>query len=132
MGLVLAGLRPNIFMIGVGMFILLFSVPLGGGVSQAMFQVKIAPDVQGRVFAIRAMISRSMMPLAFLIAGPLADRVLGPLMASDGALGSGKLGNLLGSGAGRGIGLGFVLSGLILALRLRAGLRQPAPAPAGR
>jgi len=113
-GLVLAGLRPNILMIGVGMFILLFSVPLGGGVSQAMFQVKVAPDVQGRVFAIRAMISRSMMPIAFLIAGPLADHVLGPLMTSSGVLGSGKLGYLLGTGAGRGIGLGFVLSGLIL------------------
>jgi len=115
-GLALSGLAPNIFLIGAGMFILLFSVPLGGGASQALFQTKVAPDVQGRVFAARAFISRSMMPLAFLLAGPLADYVLEPLMARDGLLGSGPLGDLLGAGPGRGIGLAFVFSGLMLVL----------------
>jgi MFS family permease len=116
LGLALAGLRPSVLLTGVGMFVLLFNVPLSSGVSQAMFQAKIAPDVQGRVFATRAFISRSMMPVAFMLAGPLADRVLEPLMAVNGALGSGPLGSLLGTGPGRGIGLAFVGSGLLLAL----------------
>ena len=115
-GLALAGIRPSVWLVAAGMFILLFNVPLSSGVSQALFQAKVAPDVQGRVFATRAFISRSMMPLAFLISGPLADHVLEPLMAVDGVLGSGLLGAILGAGPGRGIGLAFVASGLLLLL----------------
>ncbi len=113
-GLTLAGISASMFAIAAGMFILLFNIPLASGSSQAIFQVKVAPDVQGRVFAIRSMISRSVTPLAFLLAGPLADRFLEPLMEADGALGSSLLGSWLGTGPGRGIGLGFVLSGLCL------------------
>ncbi|HLA98123.1 MAG TPA: MFS transporter [Anaerolineales bacterium] len=113
-GLALTGVSHLVVLIGFGMFVMLFSVPLASGPSQAIFQSKVAPQVQGRVFAIRSMISRSIMPLAFFLAGPLADRLLEPLMAVDGSLGAGLAGSLLGSGPGRGIGLGFVLSGLCL------------------
>jgi hypothetical protein len=56
-----------------------------------------------------------MMPLAFILAGPLADRLAEPLMTPGGALASGPLGSLLGTGPGRGIGLVFVMAGLLLA-----------------
>lgn len=113
-GLMIGGVSASVVTIGLGMFLLLFSVPLASGPSRAIFQVKVAHEVQGRVFAIRNMISRSIMPLAFLLAGPLADRVLEPSMRVDGALGMSFLGELFGTGAGRGIGLGFVVSGLCL------------------
>jgi hypothetical protein len=58
------------------------------------------------------MVARSMAPLAYLLAGPLADRVFNPLLLADGPL-AGSLGNVLGSGPGRGIGLIFVLMGAI-------------------
>jgi len=60
------------------------------------------------------MISRSMMPLATLVAGPLADYVFDPLMAADGALGSTWVGQVVGTGPGRGIGLMYILSALLL------------------
>ncbi|MBN2145788.1 MAG: MFS transporter [Anaerolineales bacterium] len=111
-GLALTGLRsPAIFPI-LGLSIMLFAVPLASGSSQAIFQTKIAPEVQGRVFAIRSMISRSMMPLAFLLAGPLADYIFEPLMKSGGALAASPFGALLGTGPGRGVGLMFVFAGL--------------------
>jgi DHA3 family macrolide efflux protein-like MFS transporter len=113
-GLLVAGLRSSALFVGAGMFILLFCIPLASAPSQAIFQTKIAPGVQGRVFAIRSMISRSMMPLAFLLAGPLADRIFEPLMQPGGALATTFLGTFLGSGPGRGIGLMFLLSGLTL------------------
>ncbi|MBN2385926.1 MAG: MFS transporter [Anaerolineales bacterium] len=112
-GLIVTGLRPGAVYISAGMFILLFMIPLASGLSQSVWQVKVAPDVQGRIFSIRAMLSRSMMPLAFLLAGPLADHVFEPLMRANGALANTFVGSLLGSGPGRGIGLIFVLSGLI-------------------
>jgi hypothetical protein len=113
-GPLVAGLRPSGVVVAAGMFILLFCVPFASGSSQAIFQTKVAPGVQGRVFAIRGMIARSMTPLAFLIAGPLADYVFEPWMQEGGGLASTVLGDLIGSGAGRGIGLIYVTSGLIL------------------
>ena len=113
LGLTIAGLQANPYLIGAGMFMLMFSLPFASGSSQAIFQTKVAPDIQGRVFAIRGLIAQSMMPLAFLISGPLADKVFEPLMSTSGGLSSTAIGSLLGTGVGRGIGLMFAISGLI-------------------
>jgi hypothetical protein len=112
LGVFLIGLRASPVSIGAGIFVLLFFVPLASGPAAAIFQSKVDPAVQGRVFAMRSMISRSMMPLAFLTAGPLADYVFEPWMAEGGVLASTVIGRLLGTGAGRGMGLMFVISGL--------------------
>ncbi len=113
-GLFISGLAPLLWVVSAGFFLLMFAVPFGSGMSQALFQSKVAPEVQGRVFATRTMISRSMMPLAFLLAGPLADGVFEPLMRPGGALARGPLGALLGAGPGRGIGLLIMLAALLL------------------
>lgn len=60
------------------------------------------------------MISRSMMPLAFLLAGPLADQVFEPLFRQDSPLSTTPLGTIIGTGPGRGIGFLFMVSSLIL------------------
>jgi MFS transporter, DHA3 family, macrolide efflux protein len=115
-GIGLAGLNESALVTGAGMFVLFFAIPIASGCSMAITQSKIEPSVQGRVMAMRGLISQSMMPLAFVLAGPLADRVFGPLMLQGGALASSPIGALLGTGPGRGIGLMFVLSGLVLLL----------------
>lgn len=56
-----------------------------------------------------SMISRSIMPLAFLTAGPLADYVFEPMMQPDGLLANSIIAGLIGSGPGRGIGLLFLI-----------------------
>ena len=112
-GMIIAGLRPNPLVVGFGFFWLMLFIPLASASSQAVFQSKVAPDVQGRVFSIRSMISRSVMPLAYLTAGPLADRVFGPLMDTGGAWANTFLGTLLDVGPGRGIGLMFIVSAVI-------------------
>jgi MFS transporter, DHA3 family, macrolide efflux protein len=120
-GIVLMGLRPSAFLIGAGLFVLLFCIPMASGLSQAIFQTKVAPEVQGRVFATRGMISRSITPIAYLLAGPLADGVFEPLMATgEGRLAGTVIGGLLGTGVGRGIGLMFVTSGLFLLMATAA------------
>jgi hypothetical protein len=80
LGIFVAGLHPNAMVIGAGFLILQFFVPFASSASQAIFLSKVEPGVQGRVFSVRLLISRSMMPLAFLLAGLLADRVFEPLM----------------------------------------------------
>jgi MFS transporter, DHA3 family, macrolide efflux protein len=114
LGLVIVGLHASALVISIGFFIMLFCVPLGSGASQALSQAKIEPSVQGRVFSMRSMVSQSMMPVAFAISGPLADKVFGPLMMPGGALASTFLGQIFGVGVGRGIGLMFTTAGLFL------------------
>lgn len=113
-GQVITGLQPSAWTVGAGLFLILFGVPIASGCSTAISQTKIDPSVQGRVFAIRGMISQSMMPLAFGLAGPLSDLVFEPLMRQGGALASSLPGQLLGVGPGRGVALMFVLGGLVL------------------
>ncbi len=113
-GLLMIGLRPLTWTIAIGQFVFLFFIPIAAALSQAVWQVKIPPDIQGRVFAMRAMLSYSVIPLANLIAGPLADRVFEPLMAEGGALANTFLGNLLGVGPGRGIAVIFIISAIFL------------------
>lgn len=104
LALAIAGLRPDPLLIGTGLFLAMFGAPLINGSSQAIWQVKVPPDVQGRVFAVRRLIAQLTAPLGMLIAGPLADFVFRPLLVEGGPL-AGSVGRVLGTGPGRGIGL---------------------------
>lgn len=120
----LLGARPSLTLMAVGGFGMLFVLPIINGSSQAIWQSKVAPDVQGRVFAVRRMIAWSMIPLAYILAGPLADRVFEPLLMTDGALAA-SLGTLIGVGPGRGTGLLFIIMGLLSALVAIGGYLNP-------
>jgi MFS family permease len=94
-----------------GMFMSSFWIPLLNGSNQAIWQAKVAPDVQGRVFAVRRLIAQITSPIAMLIAGPLADNVFEPAMREGGAWAS-TFGGLVGVGSGAGMALMFILAGL--------------------
>jgi MFS transporter, DHA3 family, macrolide efflux protein len=111
----LTGLRPAIPLIAAAGFGFSLVMPISSGCSQAIWQSKVAPDVQGRVFSIRRMIAFSIMPLAYALAGPLAERFFEPWMSQGGWL-SPVFGPLIGLGPGRGIGLMFVIIGLLYML----------------
>jgi MFS family permease len=108
----------------VGMFLLAFFSPFINGSNQAIWQAKVPPDVQGRVFATRATIAWLVMPIAQLIAGPLVDQVLEPAMAEGGNLVP-VFGWLVGTGTGAGIGLLFVITGLLAGLTGLGGYSFP-------
>jgi Major Facilitator Superfamily len=111
LGLITAGLRESVPLIGVAFFVTVFGVPIISGSMQAMWLRKTPPDLQGRVFAVWTMILRASLPLAYLAAGPLADRVFKPLLAVGGPL-SGSIGAFIGVGPGRGIGLLYIAIGV--------------------
>ncbi len=77
---------------------------------QSMLQAKVAPDVQGRVFGCVQQLVMLMNPVAYLIAGPLADRIFEPMV---GRAGWETISPLVGNVAGSGMGLIFVLSGAL-------------------
>ena len=108
---VLMGLRPEFWLVAMGAFGAHITIAIVFGSNQALWQTKVESENQGRVFAAQQMFASLASPLAYLLAGPLAENIFEPWMASGGAL-SHKLSLLLGSGAGRGIGLMFILMGL--------------------
>lgn len=122
--LLIGGVQQNAAAIAVAAFVFLFGLPIVRGSSQVIWQIKVAPDVQGRVFAVRHMLALSPIPLAFLVAGPLADRVFEPLLATGGSL-SGSLGQLYGVGPGRGLGLLFSMLGVVTIIMVIVGYLYP-------
>jgi MFS transporter, DHA3 family, macrolide efflux protein len=106
------GLRISIPLIAVCGFGFMFCMPLLNASSQAIWQAKVAPDVQGRVFAIRRMIAWSSGLIAPLLAAPLADYVFKPGMAEGGALAA-LLGPLVGVGTNHGVGILISVLGLL-------------------
>ena len=114
MGFMVAGLQPKLVLICAGVFILMFFIPFANGPSSAVMAAKVTPDVQGRVSATRSMISQSMMPLAFILSGVLADHVFNPLLIEGGRLADTFIGAWLGVGEGRGIGLMMICSGMLM------------------
>lgn len=120
----LMGVRPSAILIAIGLFFLSFSLPIILGSSQAIWQSKVALEVQGRVLATRRMIAWSSLPLSYLIAGPLAEYVFEPLLSSSGPL-AGNIGQLIGVGKGRGIGLLYILLGSSIILIVIASYLYP-------
>ena len=113
-GFLISSLRPTVLIVALGQAVILFFIPIASALSQAIWQVKVPADIQGRVFAIRLMIGQSVLPLANLLAGPLGDNVLEPLMAEGGVLSETFIGRLIGTGTGRGFALAFLISGFFL------------------
>lgn len=88
------------------------AAPLGNTSNQALWQAKVAPDVQGRVFSARRLIAWFATPISPIIGGALADYVLEPAMRSESGLAA-ALGWLVGTGPGAGMGLWMVFAGLL-------------------
>jgi MFS family permease len=123
-GIAAAGLRADPYLVAGALFVALFAGPILNGSSQAIWQSKVPPEVQGRVFAVRRLIAQFTAPIAYLLAGPLVDGLLDPSMAPGGAL-AGSVGRVLGVGEGRGIGLLFVVLGALLMLLSAGGYLLP-------
>jgi len=79
--------------------------------NQAIWQAKVAPDVQGRVFGARRVIAQFSYLIGFIVAGPLADRLFEPVMQPGGALAD-MFGELFGTGPGVGMALLMAVCGL--------------------
>lgn len=122
--LLLGGVKPSALLISAAAFGFLFCIPIVMGCTQAIWQRKVEPDLQGRVFAFRRVIASASMPVAYLLGGPLADYVFEPMLATDGLL-AGSVGQLIGTGPGRGLGLMILLLGLLNLTQLALAWRNP-------
>jgi len=105
--LILFGVAPGGAFRSAVSFGFLFGLSLVTSSSHVLWQRKVPPELQGRVFSLRAAFTLSSTPFAFVLAGPLVDHVLEPWITGGGTLAD-RLGAILGSGAGGGAALLFV------------------------
>ncbi len=114
-GLVLLGLGRAWLVWAAAAFIGNLIIPILNGSNQAIWQAKVAADVQGRVFSVRRLIAWAVVPLANVLVIPLTDGWLEPAMREGGSLVN-TFSWLVGSGPGAGIALLFIVTGFIAAL----------------
>ena len=107
------GLGRHPLALGASLFGLMFPIPFVNAAFLSMMQAKVPPDIQGRVFAVVQQFAMVLMPLAYLAAGPLADRVFEPAVGGPGWQ---RVAPLVGDGVGSGIGLIMLIFGTVTAV----------------
>lgn len=114
-GLALAflGTRTEPLAMAAALFVMALFPPMNNVCIISILQAKVPPDLQGRVFAAIMQMSMTLIPLSYLVAGPLADRVFEPAAQ---AVNGWPFAALVSSGSGAGIGLMMVISGLSIAI----------------
>ncbi len=112
LGQIPLGISRTIFLWAFGAFMEAFILPFLNGSNQAIWQAKVPPDLQGRVFSVRRFIAQFSFPVGLALAGPLADQIFEPAMRPNGNLAE-MFGWLVGTGAGAGMGLMFVIFGVL-------------------
>lgn len=75
------GFLKNIQWLGAVVFLYFFSRTVIAGSVQVLIHKYVEPDLQGRVFSMTGAIAGAALPLAYVIAGPLADYLFRPLAA---------------------------------------------------
>ena len=73
--MIVVGISGRPALMGAAMLFGFFSIPIAAACFQSIWQVRVPADLQGRVFAARNMLTDATVPLAFLLAGPLADHL---------------------------------------------------------
>jgi MFS family permease len=115
LGMAIIGLAGGLPVWIAGIVLSSIVIPLVNGSNQAIWQAKVAPDLQGRVFSARRLIAWFTNPISPIIGGVLADLWLEPAARAGSGLPA-AFAWLVGTGPGTGMGLLLVFCGLAAAL----------------
>jgi MFS transporter, DHA3 family, macrolide efflux protein len=96
-------------------FICSLSFTVSGSSDNAIWLAKVAPNIQGRVFAARSLLLQLASAVAFLISGPLADNVFAPKFSQGGSFVN-TLKGVFGTGTGAGIAMLYVICAICMFL----------------
>ena len=122
--ILIGGLKISTTILAIGIFGYLFSQPIIVSCNQAIWQSKVPSRLQGRVFALQQTLERSLAICAYLLAGPLVDNVLNPLMAEGGIVAR-SISKIINTGMGQGVTLLLVLLGIINLTVVAIAYREP-------
>ncbi len=116
LGPLVLGINAGLLVMMAGAFFASFFGPIINTSNQVIWQSKVPPDIQGKVFSVRRLIAQISVLPAILISGPLADRVLEPAMRAGGGSLPGFLTQITGTGPGSGMAVVLVIEGLLMVL----------------
>lgn len=120
----IGGLKISPVILAFGIFGYLFSQPIIVSCNQAIWQSKVPSRLQGRVFALQQTLERSLAICAYLLAGPLVDNVLNPLMREGGVVAQ-IIGKVINTGMGQGVTLLLVILGVVNLIVVAIAYREP-------
>ncbi len=116
LGRFLMGVTQQSWIWMVSVFLLAFFMPTINGSNQALWQKKVPPDQQGRVFTVRRFIAQITIPISMALSGWLADNVFEPAFTSSEGWGTRLFSGLVGTGPGAGLSLMIAISGIMVTL----------------
>jgi hypothetical protein len=108
----IVGFHPTVLTLTIAIFVSFCGLATINGCSQLILRKKVVLAVQGRVFAFSRTLSDITIPLAFGVAGFLADQIFEPLMADNGLLAP-TVGQVIGVGPGQGMRLLVMIVGCL-------------------
>lgn len=111
--MIVIGISRHPILLALALFLFMIPMPMINASFASMFQIKVPPDMQGRVFAVLSQVSLFLVPLSYLIMGPLADNVFEPAV---GKAGWDVVSPIVGDSAGAGMGLMLVIGGVSVLL----------------
>lgn len=109
--LAVAGASQTVLLLAVALLVMELPMPMVNAAAMSVMQTKVPPDIQGRVFAAMGQMVMVLIPVSYLLVGPLADQVFEPAV---GAAGWERVAPLVGDGAGAGMGLIMLIAGGLL------------------
>ena len=112
LGMAIVGFAGGLPIWITGLAITSVVAALVNGSNQAIWQAKVAPDLQGRVFSSRRLIAWITNPISPIIGGTLADFVLEPAARAGTGLPA-TFAWLVGTGPGSGMSLLLVICGTL-------------------
>jgi hypothetical protein len=120
----LISLSESVLLIGAGFFLTGVAFVFISGLNRVLWQAKAQPSMLGRILALQAALGVGAHSLGILLAGPVSEYGLEPLMATGGVLAS-SVGALIGTGEGRGYAFMFLLLAGIQLLLVLVGASVP-------
>ena len=102
----------TVFFWAIAGFLSSLFIPFMLGAREAIWQSKVDPEIQGRIFSVKGMSQTCLMPIGFVLGGFLADYVFEPAMANPTLL-SRMFSWLVGTGKGSGMALMFFFTSIL-------------------
>jgi Major Facilitator Superfamily. len=106
-------IRPVAWWASVAGFVLFASLALCNAGAEVIIRSSVPNEQQARVWGTIGMVSQLGYVVAFVLAGPLADKVFEPLLRTGGLL-AGSVGTVFQTGRGRGTALLVTIMGIAL------------------
>lgn len=112
LGIMSFGIVRNPVLWCIVVFIGCFGMPFYFTYESAIMRLSVPIEMQGRIFALKEMITQVLAPIGYLLGALLADYIFEPFMQTSGSLKK-VFEKIVGTGPGSGMGLLFVIAGIV-------------------